>query len=157
MEKTKLLTLLVICLVILNIGLLAYLFLGSRKTHPPKRVMKSSPKEIIIEKLNFNAKQIANYEELIKDHRAKISATEKQNKELKNSLYQFLLKSSENKSIVDSIVNLLGENQKLIENIHFNHFADIKKLCEPDQMESFGELATELSGIFAPPPMPRKK
>ena len=156
MEKSKFLTLLVIALLLLNLGLLAYLFLGNSKPQHKEKEMRPNPREIVIRKLNFSDKQIESYKVLIKDHRAKISFAEKRNMELKNHLYQFLLKTSENKSTTDSIINLLAENQKLIETTHFNHFADIKKLCEPSQLKAFEELATELSQIFGPPRMRRK-
>lgn len=156
MEKTKLLTLLVVCLVALNLGILAYLFFGSEKPPRPGRVMRPSPKEIVINKLNFDDKQLEKYEELIKGHRAKITAAEERNMQLKNSLYQYLLSDAENKMAADSIIQLLGENQQLIEKVHFNHFKDIKKICNPYQLESFEELANELSEIFSPPRMRRK-
>ncbi len=156
MERTKLLIILVICLVLLNLGLLTYILFGSEKAQRPEPGRKPRPREIIIEKLKFNDEQIEKYTELIKEHRAMISELEKGNIKLKNKLYQCLLTSPKNKQVKDSIIYLLGENQKLIENVHFNHFADIKQLCEPKQMEFFEELATELSGIFGPPRKHRK-
>jgi hypothetical protein len=59
----------------------------------------------------------------------------------------------------DSLENKLGELQRQIETVHYNHFTDIKKLCKPEQLENFNALTHDLAKFFAPernlPPPPR--
>jgi hypothetical protein len=55
----------------------------------------------------------------------------------------------------DSLIEILASNQKKIEETHFKHFQDIKKLCTPEQMNRFDDLTEELSRIFGRKPKPR--
>lgn len=154
MEKTKLLTFGIITLFLLNLGTLGFLFLSNPKgNHPPKHghERRSKPKEIIIEKLHFDATQIKQYEQLIQWHRSHITELEDKIREDKNELYLQLNENPVNEKAKDSLINALGLYQKQIETIHFKHFEDIKKLCKKEQLEDFTALTEELSRLFSKP------
>ena len=149
MSKMKLLSIAVIGLLLLNFGTLAFLFLN-KPPHPPMGPGPGGegPKRIIIERLGFDKEQIAQYEKLIDGHRRTIRELDGEIRETKNNLYSTLSSGSQlNK---DSLQTRLGEIQKQIETTHYNHFADIKKLCRPEQLKAFDELTKELARFFAP-------
>jgi len=50
----------------------------------------------------------------------------------------------------DSLITVINLNQKQIEETHFKHFEDIKKLCKPEQLDDFKEFSKELGRLFAP-------
>ena len=151
MEKTKLLTITVIGLLLLNFGTLGFLILKG-KGHRLPGEGRPQPKEIIIEKLHFDAQQQKEYAKLIKWHRGEITTLDGNIREAKNELYSQLLQPETNVKTKDSLLSLLAGYQKQIEETHFKHFEDIKKLCHQNQMEDFNELTEELSRIFAPKP-----
>ena len=122
MNKIKVLTIAVIALFVINMVTLSFLFFNDQKNDS-----KKEPKEIIIHKLGFNKNQIAEYEILIKKHKANISRLDNQIKDSKNKLYQ-QLNLSENKVVTDSILNSLYLYKSEIELVHYNHFLEIKKL-----------------------------
>ena len=158
MEKTKLLTITVIGLLLLNLGSLGFLFLSSPKgNRPPPHEGRPEPKEIIIEKLHFNAAQQKDYTKLIQWHRGEIKNLDKNIRQTKNELYTLLSKSEVNVKTKDSLIILLNSYQKQIEETHFKHFQDIKKLCKPEQQDNFNDLTEELGRIFAPNKPPRKR
>lgn len=149
MEKTKLLTITVVGLLLLNLGTLGFLFLNgkdNRREHEGRR----EPKQIIIKKLHFDANQQKEYDKLIEWHHGEITTFDDNIREAKNNLYLQLNQNETNVKIKDSLIAVINSNQKQIEITHFNHFEDIKKLCHKDQMEYFNELTEELSQIFAP-------
>jgi protein CpxP len=152
MEKTKLLTIAVIGLLLLNLATLGFLFLNGPKGNRPPHGGKPEPKEIIIEKLHFDANQQKDYENLIQWHRSEITKLDDNIRQAKNELYSQLNQSEVNAKAKDSLITVINSNQKQIEETHFKHFEDIKKLCHKDQMEDFNELTEELSRIFAPKP-----
>jgi len=122
-------------------------------TIPPEE----KPKMIIIERLHFNKEQVDQYEQLIDQHRRSIKELDEQMRKTKNDLYSTLIDNSSVSK--DSLENKLGQIQKQIEETHYNHFADIKKLCKPDQLKYFNDLTTDLAKFFAPgknPPPPPK-
>lgn len=156
MEKTKLLTVVVIALLLLNLGTLGFLILAPKPGmaihgHHPE------PKEIIIRKLQFDRDQIEKYENLIVWHRSNIDKIEKGIYGAKNNLYLQLLKTDPDNKTTDSLINKIADYQKQVEMTHFTHFMDIKKICHPDQIKDYEKLTEELSNIFSKPPKPRER
>jgi hypothetical protein len=151
MEKTKLLTIAVIGLLVINFGTLGFLLL-SGKGHRPPHDGRPEPKEIIIDKLHFDADQQKEYTKLIKWHRSEIARLDDNIRHAKNELYSQLNKADVNIKAKDSLITVINSNQKQIEETHFRHFEDIKKLCRKDQLDDFNGLTEELSRIFAPKP-----
>jgi periplasmic protein CpxP/Spy len=145
MSKTKFLTIAVIALMVLNLGLIVALILGSP---PMRRPHDKDPKEIIIEKLKLNKEQISQYEKLIEKHREQIKEKEEALMSAKNSL--FLLLQAKDYNQRDSLVNQIGMIQAEIEQINFQHFADLKTLCDDKQLLLFDELTLELGKLFEP-------
>jgi hypothetical protein len=160
MKKTKLLTITVIGLLLLNFAILAFLLVSGprgnkRPTDRPEG--RPNPREIIIERLHFDDKQQKEYTELIKWHRGEIKKLDSNIRQTKNELYYQLNQTEVNLKTKDSLITLLNSYQKQVEETHFKHFEDIKKLCHQDQLEDFNELTEDLSRIFTPnkPPRPR--
>ena len=152
MEKTKLLTISIIGLLLLNFATLGFLFLSGPKGHRPPHEVRQMPKEIIIEKLHFDNQQQKDYTKLIEWHHGEITRLDKNIREAKNELYSLLGKNQIDVKVKDSLITVINSNQKQIEETHFKHFTDIKKLCHPNQLEGFNDLTEELSRIFAPKP-----
>lgn len=147
MNKVRLLTIISIGLFLLNVGLIAFYFLGDHR--PPRK----QNKEIVIEKLNFDDKQIAEYEKLIQWHRTSINECEKDLRDLKMKLYSTL--NSDEEINNDMIYIAIAGLQDSIEHIHYKHFQDIRKLCRPEQKLLFKEFSNELLRLFGPPPKPK--
>ena len=160
MEKTKLLTITVIGLLLLNFATLGFLFISGTKGHKPPHDIpegRHEPKEIIIERLHFDANQQKEYGQLIEWHRGEIRQLEDSIRVSKNELYMLF-----NNDIVDekakvTLINEIALFQKQIEATHFKHFEDIKKLCKPEQQVYFNELTEEFGRLFYrnKPPRPR--
>ncbi|MGC4039376.1 MAG: hypothetical protein QM710_00880 [Flavobacterium sp.] len=152
MEKTKLLTVAVIGLLLINFGTLGFLLLGGPKGHLPPHEGRPEPKQVIIEKLHFDAVQQEAYAKLIQWHRGEIDSLDANIREAKNELYSQLSQQETDIKTKDSLIAVINSNQKQIEQTHFKHFEDIKKLCHKDQLKDFNALTEELFHIFAPKP-----
>ena len=152
MEKTKLLTISVIGLLLLNFAILGFLFLNEPRGHKPPHEGRPMPNEIIIEKLHFDNQQQKDYAKLIEWHRGEINKLDRNIREAKQQLYAHLNQGETNSKSKDSLIAIINLNQKQIEETHFKHFEDIKKLCHKDQLENFNDLTKELGRIFAPKP-----
>lgn len=157
MEKSKFLTYTVIALLLLNLATLAFLFASGAKNHQPGEGLrkKPMPREIIIERLHFDAQQVREYDKLIAMHRSSIGRTEDKIRQCKNELYQLLNENPVDEKTKTALIAAISENQKEIETIHFNHFQAISKLCRAEQRADFKQLTTELSQLFQHPRKPR--
>lgn len=161
MNRTKLLTIAVIGLLLLNFGILGVMFFGKSSQppmHPPHGGPKGEgPKQIIIERLHFDALQQKDYELLVVEHRKKTDELHEASKELHDELFSLLKGDTINQRESDSLVLEIANNQKAIENLNFDHFNAIKNLCKAEQIGYFNELVDELGRLFAPKgPRPRK-
>lgn len=149
MKKTKLLTIAVIGLLLINLGTLGFLLLNGNDHHPPHGG-RPEPKYEIIEKLHFDAAQQKEYDKLIEWHRANIGETDEEIREAKNELYSQLSQPQIDLKAKDSLIAVINSSQKKIEEINFKHFEDIKKLCHKNQLDDFNALSEELAKLFAP-------
>jgi Spy/CpxP family protein refolding chaperone len=152
MERTKLLTITIIGLLLINLATLGFLFLNGPKPVGRPHEGRRQPKAIIIEKLHLDTNQQKEYEKLIRWHRGAIDQLDDSIRQAKNKLYSGLSESNINTKTKDSLIAVLNAYQKQVEETHFKHFEDIKKLCKPEQQEDFKALTEELSRIFAPRP-----
>lgn len=151
-SKTKLIGFFAIAMVLINLGLLAFLFFN--RPVPLQNKEKKSPKEIIIDKLDFDEGQCREYEKLIQEHRKIIFPLDDKMKLTKTELFQLLSKDQDSKK--DTLIKRLAKIQNEVEKAHFEHFMAIKKLCvSKEQKTRFNELTTDLPYIFGPKP-PRK-
>ena len=150
MSKMKLLTVAVAGLLLVNLGIVAFLFFH-KPPHPPQGrdgMEKGGPQKAIIEKLHFDKEQAAQYEALITEHRVSIESLRDSISTEKNNLYQLL--ASENTAGKDSLLTHLGSLQQQIELAHYKHFDAIKKLCRPNQLDDFNKLTKDLADYFSP-------
>lgn len=148
MNKTKLLSVAIIALLVLNFGILGFLFV-SKKHEPNGRKM---PREIVIERLHFDENQIVEYETIIEEHQKNIRNLDRLIRKTKNELYQLLNEEKIDSSQKDSLYLKLANYQKQIETTHFNHFLEIKKLCKKEQLDDYEYLTGELSRLFSHKP-----
>ena len=160
MEKTKLLMITVIGLLVLNLATLGFLFISGQKGHKPphdRTEGRQMPREKIINRLHFDVNQQKDYDKIIQWHKGEIKRLDSEIREAKIGLYSQLKESQLDLKVKDSLIAVINTNQKQIETTHFKHFEEVKKLCNKDQLEDFNELTEDLSRIFAPnkPPRPR--
>lgn len=135
----------VIALVLINLAVLA-LFVFNPRPHMPPR---EGPRRIIIERLQLDPQQVGQYEALIHEHRQAVTEKESAIRQLKQQYFQ-QLKTPENPPN-DSLLSAIGAAQQDIEKIHYRHFAEIRKICRPDQTPRFDALTDELVRFFSPP------
>jgi protein CpxP len=147
MNKIKLLTFSVIGLLFLNIGIIGFLYFS--RTADINDKFNQKPREIISEKLHFDANQIKSYDQLIEIHKDKIDSLNSKSKKIKFELYSQLKLKTINTIEKNRLINEMVNNQKEIENTYFQHFLDIKSLCKKDQIGAFNSLTNELGKMFS--------
>lgn len=150
MNKFKLLLFIVATVILLNVILISFLFLG-KKAGPRERIQ---PREIIIQKLHFDDAQIEAYEITIHEHQKAIRDIDDAIREQKNELYSLLKNNSTEDKKADSIIANIADLQKEIEKTHYKHFLEIRKICTDKQLKDYNTLTEELSQIFSHPKRP---
>ncbi len=106
------------------------------------------PKEHIIKELHFDDAQIKQYEVYINEHRSAIREQNNKMNGLRKKLY-LQLNENQNPKLIDSIIILIAEHQYAMEEINYNHFLEIKKLCKPSQIIYFESLSSNIADLFS--------
>ena len=145
MNKSKFLTVSVIALLVCNLFLIGFIL-----WHKPGKHERNNPRNFIIEKLDLTENQIEEYEILIASHQPLFKEKRMLLHEKKNQLYM-LLQGTTEESAPEVLSNEIGTLQRQIEILQYNHFKDLKALCEPSQLNKFGDLMTEISRVFSAP------
>ncbi|MEZ0485140.1 periplasmic heavy metal sensor [Fibrella aquatica] len=151
MERTKLLTIAVIGLLLLNLITIGFLVFrpgilrrdGLGDSRPGE-----GPSRIIIERLQFDAGQQEQYRHLIRAHQQQTRVLTQQSILLHQAYYSLLDAEKPDSEQATSLSRQIGQNQQAQAQLNFSHFDDIKALCRPEQQANFRKLVSELSQLF---------
>lgn len=152
MERTRLLTLAVLGLLIINSGTLCFIFFSSTHSPPPGAMppRREGPKQLIINRLDLDDTQQREYGAMVDEHRNGNRRLNRQSMELHNELYTLLKENTLNRAKADSVIEAIAMNQKALENLNLDHFLKIRSLCKSSQLDKFDALAGELARLFDP-------
>lgn len=143
MSKDKFLTIAIMLLILLNLGLLAIIFL-TRPPHPLE------PWKIVVRQVGFTDQQQQQYFALRDAHRNEMHRLDDQFGETLRDYFD-LLKGIPNPSLEDSLLTRLGRIEREKAMITFGHFREVKSLCRPDQVDAFNRILPELTRVVLPP------
>ncbi|MEO1449055.1 MAG: hypothetical protein AAFV07_05970 [Bacteroidota bacterium] len=113
----------------------------------------------MINRLGFDESQIQAYAVLIDAHMEQVKEKEQALGAIKEELYK-TLGTAGKKDLADQWEKL-SEQVVKIEQLHYQHFAEIRALCRKNQLPAFQELIKDLAQIFRrggrPAPPPRRR
>jgi Spy/CpxP family protein refolding chaperone len=149
-----------VTLVVLNLALMASIWLPQLKRSPAKeskaRGMGGREHDIAMqfleETLKLNPQQKENTAKLREDHFLKTDALRKGINQLRRQIMDEVLASSPDKEKVERLAIALGEKQGSLEKLTFYHFLNLYNLCRPEQKEKFRSMLSELLDRLKPPP-----
>ena len=152
MERNKLLTIAVIGLLLINLGTISFLWLR-KPPHPEQQ--KEEKFKIIIDKLEFNAEQQKKYMNLVHAHHQSFEKLNEATCNLRRDYYYLMKNDAIDRIQADSLNTLIGKNQSEINQLNFEHFLNIKALCDEHQKVLFNNFVGEIGRLFNPPPKRR--
>ena len=159
MSKVRLLFIAVILLLVLNLFLLSISFFGE-----PKNGQKGKPgderhaEQMLIERLNFSEEQGNTFRALKAQHKNKVQPLNLELSENQRALFELLKSDSMDIEEKKRLNQLISENTSKINELHLNHFQDLKNLGNEKQKVLFNEFISEMSKRFMTPqgPPPRR-
>lgn len=134
-------------LVVLNIILLVNFWKSNGLTaHPrfPKMAGGHGPAEMIINELKLSKEQIVQFDKLKEAHHSSMLELQAKGNELRNNYFNNLKQDNPDQKVIDELANAIGDNQKQIETITFNHFMDVRKLCNEEQKKRFDLIINDV-------------
>jgi len=146
MENKKILSFAVIALFLLNLGTLAFLFLG--RPHHPGPPPEGGPAQFLIHELALSTDQQKQFEKLKEEHHSRVMQIQDSLHTLHEAYFDELSSTTTMKA--DSIENLMSQKQKEIEHITFDHFKKVRGICTPEQQKKFDSVIQEALRIMGP-------
>jgi Spy/CpxP family protein refolding chaperone len=155
-----------VTLVVLNLALMASIWLPQLKRSPAKdekiRGMGGREHDIALqfleETLKLTPQQKENTAKLRDAHFLKTDALRKEINLLRRQIMDEVLVNSPDKEKVERLAAQLGEKQGGLEKLTFHHFLNLYNLCQPGQKEKFRSMMNEMLNRLkpSPPDSPRR-
>ena len=163
MNKLRFLSITVVLLLLLNVGTLVYLFMSQKtkdeQVGPPGRAAA----DFIIQQLKLNDQQQQQFAALRRQHQDITRQVQNEDRRLHDEYFGLLKTDNPDKIKADSISLLIAKQRSLVEAATFDHFQQLRKLCNDDQKKLFDSVIDEVLRMMAPkgphpggpPPPPR--
>ncbi|SDY61628.1 periplasmic heavy metal sensor [Hymenobacter psychrophilus] len=157
LTKTRMLSWLAVALGLLNVGLLALLWLGRPGNQPQQRPEGSSLATYLVRELQLTPTQQQQFDRLRQDHHAHM---ERLVRELTAEREQLFASLTGPNAVAASpaLLDHIGRLQRQTDSITYDHFAAVEKMLTPDQRKRWQQLAPTLPrrlqspGPGGPPP-----
>lgn len=155
MRKEVFYRVIIVALLLLNFGVLGYLWKGKQEVNEGRGAegdRRKEPAEFIIKSLQLDEEQQMKFEELKHEHQHNMQMVREESKNLHDGLYKELHKQTVDSNVVDSFMQLIVVNAKQREMVNFNHFRDLKTILKPEQYKLYDEFIEAIARRFGPPP-----
>lgn len=158
MDRTKFLIGLVIVLLLINAGTLAYLFVAkqSEQNQIPPAHKTGEPSAFIIKTLKFTPEQEKQFTVLKDAHRSQMDKLHDSIRIVRNQYFDKLKTDVVDTASVNQLNQTIAGIQGKMHQLTFEHFTEVRKICSAEQKELFDEFIDEILRAMAPPP-PGKK
>ncbi len=146
----------IVVLVILNIFTISMLWLGKnnmRANKPPFKLPAQNTRTLkfLQKELDLTDSQIQDYKKLREEHAKKTQQLIHDIRKLKEEMMDEIFTGDPDSSMVTKIAGQIGEKQRKVEQLTFEHFMDLKKLCGEQQVRKLQGLVGEFFRNNPPP------
>ncbi|HXU27420.1 MAG TPA: Spy/CpxP family protein refolding chaperone [Bacteroidia bacterium] len=153
----------VLLLAVLNVCLLGSIWL--KQSNQATDEMRRPPNgakaaDFLIEQLKFSPQQLVEFEKLKEAHHHSMDSLREISKEVHKLFFDNLKNEKQDTAKVNALASAIANNQTQIELVTFNHFKEVRKLCDAKQKETFDEIIQEVLRRMARPggpPPPKQK
>jgi len=154
-KRNNLLLISLIVMVVINIVTISSIWLKPGKEQIEdirieKRIMEDPPPggDRLAEMIGFRKEQAEKFEQLKREHHREAGRILHELKQKKQELMQMVSKQPANPEEVIKSAEEIGTKQKELELLTFNHFKDIRELCDGEQKKKFDEVIFDLREII---------
>ena len=145
-SKTKFLYFIIIVLLLMNAGTIAFMFLH----HPPNSQQEVS--RWLTEQLKLSETQRQQYQALREEHKQNMEAIHKQDRNLHDRYFDLLHGENIDSILVNQLADSIAINRKQTELTTFYDFKKIRSICNAEQQKKFDEIIGEALRMMGPRP-----
>jgi Spy/CpxP family protein refolding chaperone len=105
---------------------------------------------VLSNRLNFDEAQVEELRNLRRNHFERTRPISQAMHQNRQQLYRHLKQAEIDSAYVDSLAEEMGLHVSRMEKLTFQHFNDIKGICQPDQVEKFNQAAGRITMLLNP-------
>lgn len=151
MNNIKFLQIGIVILFLVNFCILGFVWF----TKPPQNNGRMAA-EFLIKELSLNEKQITTFNQMAQAHHAQIMPLRKKGSEARTHYFSFLGKEKMDSLAIQQALDSILWAQKQTEQVTFNHFSEVRKICDKDQQKKFDEVIHQALKMMRPAPPQNK-
>lgn len=151
-EKSKVLTIAILGLLILNFVTLAFLIFHRPHFPFPIEPPRKEARGFLENELNLTDQQKIEFNRLREEHISTVAQIQDSIKPLKDQLFDQIKNDRVDTATVNSITSKIAENQKRIELATFYHFNKIRTLLNDEQKKKFDMVMKDMLKMTGPHP-----
>ena len=146
--------LVIIVLVLINLGTLGFIWLGHQRLEDGRPQPGGAPKDVVgylTKQLGLTAGQQDTINGLQNKFKHDIREAEENYRALHPPYFNQLQGADIDSAKVDQALDALTEGSRKIEELTFNHFRQLRAVCNPEQQKRFDEIVNDVMHMLAPP------
>ncbi|MEO8148007.1 MAG: periplasmic heavy metal sensor [Bacteroidia bacterium] len=153
MESAKFLKTVVIILLLINIGTLAFMWFDKPHHGPPPPHEGGDAMEFLSRELKFSDAQQKQFEELREQHHDAVEPLQKASRKLHDQYFNMLADANTDSLTIVQVADSMIAVQKQIELKTYYHFKSVRAICTPEQQKKFDDvIADALHQMARKPP-----
>lgn len=153
MKTTNFYKIVIVTLLLINTGTLAYLFIG-RNERPGMPPHGNPVDHLIIERLQLTEAQQQQFDMLKHDHHERMMEWQEQSSRLHSGLFALLKNQEKDTIAIDSFMQLIAANDHKKEMATYEHFEQLRSILRQEQQPAFDGLVEEISQKIMNPGRP---
>jgi periplasmic protein CpxP/Spy len=152
MNKQRFLVICVVLLLALNTTTLLFLFFNQRPQNLPLGPPPGNANRFIIQELSLTQQQQQQYAQLWQQFQQQLQQIQTADKQLHQQYFELLKQDPADSIVIDTIVNNISQQRRLMELALYNHFKQLRTICTAEQQQKFNQLIDEIMRRMNPRP-----
>ena len=152
MNNTRFLKAVIIVLILLNFGTLAFMWFNHPVSGQPDRPQFAAG--FLVKELELSGQQQKEYFLLRENHRNILRQLQEHDKTLHTRFFDQLFSEVPDLKRVGDLADSIAENRKKMEVLTYDHFMQVRQMLTPDQQKKFEKIFDEVLRMVLPPPPP---
>ena len=142
----------IIILVVMNLGTLAFLWFGRPRPEPIRNRVPAT--EFLIHELTLSPIQQDKFGDLRDEQRQKLQLLQEQDRKLHNLFFDALFDPAPDTAAARGLADSIARTRQQMEMVTFEHFLKLRQLLTEEQKVKFHRVFRQALDQVLPPPLP---
>jgi periplasmic protein CpxP/Spy len=150
MNNARFLKAVIVVLIVLNIGTLAFIWFTRPGSGSSNR--RPFPQGFLVKELELSKSQQRDYFRLRRNHRQSLEQLQDRDKVLHTRFFNQLFSETPVSKSVANLADSIAENRRSMEILTYDHFNQVREMLTPVQQRKFQKIFDEVLRMVLPPP-----